>query len=76
MVPDVFRKIEGHLRRVLGGEAKHDLQIQVPGTSYNFSPQNLVVSCQPARNESGAIVGISVAISDVTDQKHAEQGLR
>jgi diguanylate cyclase (GGDEF)-like protein/PAS domain S-box-containing protein len=71
MIPDLFPVVEPFIRRALAGEAITGVEVQFPNSS-----ETRLVSYQPARDEAGEIVGMSVAISDVTEQKQVTEALR
>jgi PAS domain S-box-containing protein len=76
MIPEFFRQIEPHLQRALRGEAVHDLEVETPPMSANDSARTLLANYQPARDEVGEVLGVSVAVIDITSRKEAEHVLR
>ena len=70
MLPDLFPTLVPHLRRALAGEYVTDVKVVCPTTG-------IVQLCsyQPARNEAGQIVALSVAVMDVTEWSRAERQL-
>jgi PAS domain S-box-containing protein len=75
MVPDLYPKFEPYIRRALQGEAIAGFEINVPATGTSGARTSLV-SYQPARDEAGEVVGVSVAALDFTARKQAEEKLR
>jgi PAS domain S-box-containing protein len=75
MVPDLYPKFEPYIRRALQGEAIAGFEISVPATGTSGARTSLV-SYQPARDEAGEVVGVSVAALDFTARKQAEEKLR
>jgi PAS domain S-box-containing protein len=75
MVPDLYPKFEPFIRRALKGEAIAGLEINVPAIGASGARTSLV-SYQPARDEAGEVVGVSVAVLDFTARKQAEEKLR
>jgi PAS domain S-box-containing protein len=75
MVPDLYPKFEPYIRRALKGEAIAGFEINVPATGTSGARTSLV-SYQPARDEAGEVVGVSVAVLDFTARKQAEEKLR
>ena len=75
VIPDMFPAFEPYLRRALQGEPIADLEIRVssPGTG---GEQTRLVSYQPALDEAGEVVGVSLAVIDITDRRRAEDALR
>ena len=75
MVPDLYPKFEPYIRRALQGEAIAGFEINVPATGASGARTSLV-SYQPARDEAGEVVGVSVAVLDFTARKQAEEKLQ
>ncbi len=76
VMPFVFLQLEPYLKRALAGEAISDLEIltQKPGAPEEIN--TILVSLQPARDETNEVVGISIAAVDITDRKRTEEALR
>jgi PAS domain S-box-containing protein len=76
MIPEVLPAIEPFLRRALEGEAIQDLEFRRPAiVPWEPAATNLV-SYQPALDEAGEVMGISVVVVDVTERKRTEEALR
>jgi PAS domain S-box-containing protein len=75
LAPKAFPKIEPFLRRALDGEAISGIEITMPRASGGGSLTHLV-SYQPASDEAGDVVGVSVAVVDITARKRAEAAFR
>ena len=75
MVPHLYAKFEPYIRRALQGEAIAGFEVDVPATRENGAMTSLV-SYQPARDEAGEVVGVSVAVLDFTARKQADEKLR
>jgi PAS domain S-box-containing protein len=73
-VPWLFAKFEPHLRRAMRGEAVVGFEVNEsagsPGGGKTF-----LASYQPARDEAGDVVGVSVAVVDFTARKKAQKKL-
>lgn len=75
MIPELFSKVEPYIRRALEGES-------IPGVEITRPPHgskdgaDLFLSYEPARDEAGEVVGVSVALMDVTPLKRAEKARR
>jgi len=76
MIPEVFAEIEPYLRRVLKGEAIQDLEFSRPANDPRMPGATNMVSYQPALDEAGEVIGISVMVADITDRKRTEDALR
>ena len=75
-LPDLYPELEPHLRRALAGQAVTGVKfcrprLDLPAEFYTF-----LASFQPARDEAGEVIAISVVIVDITERKQAEDALR
>jgi PAS domain S-box-containing protein len=75
MIPKVFPMVEGHILRALNGEAIEGVEITKPASDANES-KTLLLSYEPARDEAGEVVGVSVAVVDLSLIKRAETARR
>jgi PAS domain S-box-containing protein len=75
MVPDLYPKFEPYIRRALQGEAIAGFEIDVPATGASGA-RTFLVSYQPARDEAGEVVGVSIAVLDFTARRQAEEKLQ
>jgi PAS domain S-box-containing protein len=75
MVPDLYAKFEPYINRALQGEAIAGFEIDTPVTGTRGA-RTYLVSYQPARDEAGEVVGVSVAALDFTARKQAEEQLQ
>lgn len=76
MIPEFFHQIEPYLQRALRGEAIHNLEVETPPTFAGNSARTLLANYQPARDEAGEVLGVSVAVTDITSRKQTERALR
>ncbi len=76
MIPGMFPAIEPYLRRALQGEAMEEVEFSRPSNDPVKPDAVNLVSYQPALDEAGEVVGVSVAVADITERKRAEQALR
>lgn len=76
VVPDVFEQIKPHLQRALKGESIHDLEVSIPGASPSDIGRIVLATYQPARDEAGEVVGVCIAVVDITARKQMEEALR
>jgi PAS domain S-box-containing protein len=76
MLPEFFPRIESYLLRALQGESITDVELSGPFTSRGPSEVTVLASYQPAIDEAGEVIGVSVALVDITDRKRAENALR
>jgi PAS domain S-box-containing protein len=75
MHPDLFPRIEPYLLRALAGEAIADIEISMPLSGSEQPEKTLLLSYQPAWDESDEVIGISVAVVDITARKRTEDAL-
>lgn len=76
VIPQVFRLIETYIRRALQGESVIGVEVQKPPSGGRGEAQTLLLSYQPARDEAGEVLGVSVAAMDITGHKRTEEALR
>jgi PAS domain S-box-containing protein len=75
MVPHIFEQIRPNLQRALDGQAVHNLELQMRGVTPEHR-KTLLANYQPAFDEQGEVVGVLVAVTDITSQKEAERARR
>lgn len=76
VLPELFTRVESYLKRALQGESVTDVELSGPFTSCGGSDATVLVSYQPAFDEAGEVIGVSVGMVDITDRKRAEDALR
>jgi len=76
MIPELFPTVEPYIRRALKGESIPGVEITRPASGTNESRRDLLLSYEPARDEAGEVVGVSIALMDVTPLKKAEEARR
>jgi PAS domain S-box-containing protein len=76
VIPELFPKVEPYIRRALCGEAIFDVEVTRPPAEPEKPGMTLLLSCQPAFDEARDVIGVSIAIMDITERKHAEDTLR
>lgn len=74
--PHIFVQLEAFLHRALAGEAFSGVEIMSMRPGARGKINILLVSLQPARDETNEVIGISVGVVDITDRKIAEEALR
>jgi PAS domain S-box-containing protein len=75
IIPEVFPYIEPFIRRALKGEAIPGVEITRPANGAN-GEKTILQSYEPARDEAGEVVGVSVALVDVTELRESEKARR
>ncbi|AFL89731.1 PAS domain S-box [Terriglobus roseus DSM 18391] len=68
VLPDIYESLRPRLEAALRGEAS--------GYEVTLGDRALLANYQPARDEVGEVVGISVAVIDISRRKRAENALR
>ncbi len=76
VIPHVFPLVEPYIRRALQGEPIYGIEVQKPPAANDGEGDTLLISYQPVRDEASEIVGLSVAVMDITGSKRTELALR
>lgn len=76
LAPMLYAHIEPYLHRALAGEATAELEIRKPTWLRDPDDVTHLSSFRPARDEAGEIIGISIAVVDITERKQMEDALR
>lgn len=76
LVPDLYPLFEANLHRALRGESIPNFEVQRPDFEGGKGLRTVLISYQPVRDEAGEVMGVSIAVSDISDRKRAEQALR
>ncbi len=73
-----FEEVEPYLRRSLAGEAVSAVEINAstydPGLAAS-TPATMLLSYQPAHDEAGEVVGVSISVADISAVRQSEQKL-
>jgi PAS domain S-box-containing protein len=72
--PTAYSQIGPHLLRALNGEAVTGLE--VTKSVHGGQLGTFLVSHQPARDEAEEVIGVSIAVVDITERKQMENALR
>jgi len=75
IIPALYPQIQPHLRRALAGDSVTAVEITKPATERRPA-ETFLASYLPGFDEAGEVMGISVAIVDITARKRAEAALR
>ena len=76
LAPDFFAAVEPYIRRALNGEAFGGVELRRTLTNGRSGYIMQMGSYQPARDEAGEVIGVSVMVVDITERKNAENALR
>jgi PAS domain S-box-containing protein len=72
VLPALWPSLEPLMNRVLEGESIHGLEYWDERLGPAFPQRVFSMSYEPARDEAGDVVGISVALVEISEQKQAE----
>jgi PAS domain S-box-containing protein len=75
MVPELFPQFEPYIRQALQGQAIAGVEV-TKSVSDGQAARTLLLSYEPAYDEAGEVIGVSVAIADITERKQIEAALR
>jgi len=67
MIPAHYPSVEPYLRRALNGEVIPNIRAQRPARKPGQPGRTVLLSYQPVTDEAGDVIGISLAVLDVTD---------
>jgi PAS domain S-box-containing protein len=76
ILPGTAHRIEPLLARALAGEAISSVEVEGETEATPGVPRRLLVSYQPAVGPGGQVLGIVIAIQEITELRRAEEALR
>jgi PAS domain S-box-containing protein len=76
MQPRLFPRVRPFLQRALQGETIMNLEVAKPSPKPGEPDLTVHSSYQPAFDEAREVIGVSVAIMDITQSKRTEEALR
>jgi PAS domain S-box-containing protein len=76
VIPAVFPRVEPFIRRALAGEPVSGVELRKPGNVAGGQDQTLMLSYRAVQGAAGDIVGVSVAVMDISLYKRTEAALR
>lgn len=76
LFPELFETIRPYIETALRGESVTGLEVRYPESAPDGGLRTLLLSYQPARDEAEEVVGVSVAVVDITERKRAEVALK
>lgn len=74
--PFLYNQVEPYLLRALQGESLTNIEFTKPSTVPGEPPRTLMVSYEPVRDEAAEILGVCLAIADITPLKQKDEALR
>jgi len=72
MIPWMYPIVEPYIRRALSGQSVPGVEITKPADGPNAG-STVLLTYEPARDEAGEVIGVSVALADMTAIKRAEE---
>lgn len=63
--PELFATFEPNIRRALGGEAIHNVQVSAP--IFEKPHRTLLISYEPARDEANEVIGVVISVLDISE---------
>jgi PAS domain S-box-containing protein len=75
LLPEIFPAVESSLLRALQGESLSDIEVHRPA-SHGQPERTFLSSYQPAFDEVGEVIGVSLSVADITKRKQDENALR
>jgi PAS domain S-box-containing protein len=76
MIPNLYPIVEPYIRRALKGEPIPEVEVSRPPHKPGEAATTVLLSYQPAFDEAGEVIGVSIAVMDITERKLAEEALR
>ena len=76
ITPVPYTKIGPYILRALKGEATQEVEISKPGSTPEEPATTMICSYQPAFDEEGEVIGVLVAVTDISERKRVEEALR
>jgi PAS domain S-box-containing protein len=74
--PEMFEIIEPYIQTALKGESLTGIEITSPRAGADGRSRTLLLSFQSACDEADEVIGVSVAVVDITERKAAEEALK
>jgi len=76
LLPQMFQALGPSFHRALEGQSLLGMEYVSLGPAPGKRGNIFLVSCQPARDEAGEVIGVSVSVVDITQHKRSEEALR
>ncbi|HZL53562.1 MAG TPA: EAL domain-containing protein, partial [Terracidiphilus sp.] len=73
MIPELFPQVQPFLLRALQGEAIEGVEAFKPSSKPGSAGITILLSYQPVFDEAQEVIGISVAVVDITERKRNEE---
>lgn len=75
LMPNLYSTIGTYLRHALEGQAISGVEVPCPPSYEGGPPWTSLVSYHPARDEADEVIGVSIAVVDISERKVAEEAL-
>jgi PAS domain S-box-containing protein len=76
IVPLLYPRVEPYVLRALQGEAIKEVEVSRPAGTPGEPDAAMICSYQPAFDEEGEVIGVLVAVTDISERKRVEEALR
>ncbi len=76
VIPQSFPVLEPYLLRALAGEAIAEVEVSRPSNEPGGPDWTAMLSYQPALDEADEVIGLSIAVADISDYKRTKEALR
>lgn len=76
MIPRLYPRVEQYMLRALQGEAISEVEVSRPASVPGEPDSAILCSYQPAFDEEGEIIGVLIAVMDISERKRVEEALR
>jgi PAS domain S-box-containing protein len=76
MIPESYPRIEPYLIRALQGEVISDVAVERPSNRPGVADWTALLSYQPALDEADEVIGLSIAVVDISELRKAQDSLR
>ncbi len=76
VIPKLFPIVEPYIRRAMQGDPVSGVELKKPPGEGETEGRTILLSYQPARDEAGEILGVCVAVMDITESRRTEEALR
>jgi len=75
-VPELYVQLREHLKRALEGIACTSVDLELPVSESSSAETARLASCQPVRDETGAVIGVCISIQEVSASAQSTEILR
>jgi PAS domain S-box-containing protein len=76
MIPRLYPRVEQYMLRALQGEAINEVEIARPASTPGEPDSAIICSYQPAFDEEGEVIGVLIAVMDISERKRVEHALQ